>query len=323
MKLEDGGLMARFPHTLGVLAAVVALTASGCTSASPRPSVSRPAPSSPNGAHGDFAGLVDIGGGHKLFLECHGSGSPTVILQSGYGNAGDIWNEADANPPAVAPGVARFTRECAYDRPGSLRVVTDTGTPAPSALPGRSDPAPMPRTAADVTSELHTLLATAGVPGPYVMVSHSFGGLFALLYARTYPEQVTGLVMIDTVTPQMRTALGSQHWQEYQQQAVQQPNEIPGYQSEQYDPDTSIKQIDSAPPLRAMPVAVLIGDTLPTDNTADFQYAMFQALREADHQFAASIPGATLTTVPNTTHYVQTLRPDIVIDAIRDVVERS
>ena len=128
--------MARFPHTLGVLAAVVALTASGCTSASPRPSVSRPAPSSPNAAHGDFAGLVDIGGGHKLFLECHGSGSPTVILLSGYGNAGDIWNEADAHPPAVAPGVARFTRECAYDRPGSLRVVTDAGTPAPSALPG-------------------------------------------------------------------------------------------------------------------------------------------------------------------------------------------
>ena len=98
---------------------------------------------------------------------------------------------------------------------------------------------------------------------------------------------------------------------------------IPGYQSEQYDPATSIKQIDTAPPLRAMPVAVLIGDTLPTDNTADFQNALFQALREADHQFAASIPGARLTTVPNTTHYVQTQRPDIVIDAIRDVIDRS
>jgi pimeloyl-ACP methyl ester carboxylesterase len=316
-------LIARFLHVLGVFAAVVALTGSGCTSASPGPSVTRPAPSSPNGAYGDFAGLVDIGGGHKLFLECHGSGSPTVIMQSGYGNAGDIWNEADANPPAVAPGLARFTRECAYDRPGSIRVVTDTGTPAPSGLPGRSDPAPMPRTAADVTSELHTLLATAGVPGPYVMVSHSFGGLFSLLYARTYPEQVAGLVMIDTVTPQMRTALGPQRWQEYQQQAIQQPNVIPGYQSERYDPDTSIKQIDSAPHLRAMPVAVLIGDTLPTDNTADFQNAVFRALREADHQFAASIPGATLTTVPNTTHYVQTQRPDIVLDAIRDVIDRS
>ena len=280
---DDGGSMARFPHVLGVLAAAVALIAAGCTSASPRPSEPRPAPSWPSGPHGDFAGLVDIGGGHKLFLECHGSGSPTVIFQSGYGNAGDIWNEADANPPAVAPGVAQFTRECAYDRPGSLRVVTDAGTSAPSALPGRSDPAPMPRTAADVTSELHTLLATAGVPGPYLMVSHSFGGLFSLLYAQTYPEQVIGLVMIDTVTPQMRTALGPQGWQEYQQQALQQPNVIPGYQSEQYDPATSIEQIDSAPPLRATPVAVLIGDTLPTDNTADFQNAVFQALREADH----------------------------------------
>jgi pimeloyl-ACP methyl ester carboxylesterase len=169
----------------------VALTASACAQlSSPTPSVSPPR--SPTAAHGDFAGLVDIGGGHKLFLECHGSGGPTVILQSGYGNAGDIWNEADANPPAVAPGVARFTRECAYDRPGSLRVRTDTGAPAPSGLPGRSDSAPMPRTAADVATELHTLLATAGVPGPYVMVSHSLGGLFSLLYAPPTPTRSAG-----------------------------------------------------------------------------------------------------------------------------------
>ena len=198
LKLEDGGSMARFPHVLGVFAAVVVLTASECTSASPRPSVSRPAPSSPNGAHGDFAGLVDIGGGHKLSLECHGSGSPTVILQSGYGNAGDIWNEADAHPPAVAPGVARFTRECAYDRPGSLRS-SPHRHPGASALPGRSDPAPMPRTAAEVTSELHALLATAGCP-PLCHGQPFLGRAVRLLYARTYPDQVTGLVMIETLS---------------------------------------------------------------------------------------------------------------------------
>src|SRR5262249_996972 len=157
------------------------------------------------------------------------------------------------NPPAVAPGVAQFTRVCTYDRPGSLREFTDAGTPAPSELPGRSDPAPMPRTAADVASELHTLLDTPAVPAPHPIVSHSFGGLFALLYARSYPEQVIGLVMIDTVTPQMKPALGPQGWQEYQQQALQHPNVIPGYQSEQYDPAPSVEQIDSAPPMRALP----------------------------------------------------------------------
>jgi pimeloyl-ACP methyl ester carboxylesterase len=67
----------------------------------------------------------------------------------------------------------------------------------------------MPRTAADVANELHSLLAAAGVPGPYIMVSHSFGGLFSLAYARAYPGQVTGLVLIDAVTPQMMTTLGA------------------------------------------------------------------------------------------------------------------
>src|SRR5262245_61318879 len=85
MTIEHVGSMARFPHALGALAAAVALTAAGCTSASSQPSEPPPAPSWPGALHGDFAGLVDIGGRHKLFLECHGSGSPTVILQSGYG----------------------------------------------------------------------------------------------------------------------------------------------------------------------------------------------------------------------------------------------
>jgi pimeloyl-ACP methyl ester carboxylesterase len=183
----------------------------------------------------------------------------------------------------------------------------------------------MPRTAADVATELHTRLATASVPGPYVMVSHSLGGLFSLLYARTYPDQVRGLVMVDAVTPQMMDTFGPQQWDEYQQKALHLPAVIPGYQSEQYDPATSIKQIQTAPPLHAMPVDVLLGDTpepldsLPTDYSADFQNAVFQALREAGRQFAATVPGARLTTVPNTTHYVQTQRPDVVIDAIRGV----
>jgi pimeloyl-ACP methyl ester carboxylesterase len=150
--------------------------------------------------------------------------------------------------------------------------------------------------------------------------------LFSLLYARRYPEQVSGLVMCDTVTPQMRDAMGAQGWAEYQQKALHLPNVIPGYQSEQYDPDASINQINASPPLRPLKVAALIGDspepvdTLPIDYTADFQNAVFEALRKAAAQFAASIPGARLSTVPNTTHYVQTQRPDIVIDAIRGVM---
>src|SRR5262245_52927285 len=65
----------------------------------------------------DVAGMVDIGG-RRLYLECHGSGSSNVVLLSGYGDAGDVWNFAEAYPPPVLQGVPTFARVCTYDRPG-------------------------------------------------------------------------------------------------------------------------------------------------------------------------------------------------------------
>src|SRR6476646_3428579 len=83
-----------------------------------------PAAPSPSGASGDFAGLVDIGGGRRLWLECRGHGSPTVILESGYGNNADVCDtialESAAGAIAFLPVVAAFTRVCAYDRPGTM-----------------------------------------------------------------------------------------------------------------------------------------------------------------------------------------------------------
>jgi hypothetical protein len=103
-------------------------------------------------------------------------------------------------------------------------------------------------------------------------------------------------------------------------------NWLTGYDTVPLSLCTSINQINASPPLPPLKVAVLIGDSpepvdvLPTDYTADFQNAVFEALRKAAAQFAASVPGARLSTVPNTTHYVQTQRPDVVIDAIRGVM---
>ena len=78
-----------------------------------------------SGVNGDFAGSIDIGNGRQLYLECHGKGSPTVILESGYHNSSDPWSHSDAAAPAVGPAVlpalAGNHRVCAYDRPGTLR----------------------------------------------------------------------------------------------------------------------------------------------------------------------------------------------------------
>src|SRR5918994_2436841 len=98
-------------------------------------------------ATGDFAGLVDIGGGRRLYLEWAGEGSPTVVLEAGFRARADLWSDDLIQPEAprtmVLPGVAAFTRVCAYDRPGTITVTDDV------LLPSRSDPVSMPRTAAD------------------------------------------------------------------------------------------------------------------------------------------------------------------------------
>ncbi|GAA1757702.1 hypothetical protein GCM10009712_03160 [Pseudarthrobacter sulfonivorans] len=121
--------------------------------------------------------LVDVGG-HRLYLDCTGSGSPTVVLEPGAGlMSSDLaW---------IAPAVARDTRVCVYDRAGR----------------GWSDPANRVQDGAQTAADLHTLLRRANVPGPYVLAGHSFGGLYALTFAARYPEDVAGLVLLDSTAP--------------------------------------------------------------------------------------------------------------------------
>jgi pimeloyl-ACP methyl ester carboxylesterase len=136
----------------------------------------------------DFSGPVDIGD-RRLFLTCKGKGSPTVILVSGYRNNAEIWTTPPE--PGLTPvflAVAKYARVCAYDRPWTILDAQHLS---------RSDPVPMPRTADAVVFELHFLLEAAKLPHPYVLDAHSLGGLFARLYAATYPGEVVGLVLVD------------------------------------------------------------------------------------------------------------------------------
>ena len=121
--------------------------------------------------------LIDVGG-HRLHLNCTGSGSPTVVLQPGGGDFSSAmaW---------IAPAVAAHTRVCAYDRAGR----------------GWSEPAASPQDANQIATDLHTLLQRAHVPGPYVLAGHSFGGLYVLTHADRYPNDVAGMVLIDSTNP--------------------------------------------------------------------------------------------------------------------------
>jgi len=121
--------------------------------------------------------LIDVGA-HRLHLHCTGSGSPTVVLEPGGG-------AMSSNLGWITPGVARDTRVCVYDRAGR----------------GWSEPADTPQDGAQVAADLHTLLHRANVPGPYVLAGHSFGGLYVLTFAARYPDEVAGMVLVDSTAP--------------------------------------------------------------------------------------------------------------------------
>ena len=121
--------------------------------------------------------LVDVGG-HRLHLNCTGTGSPTVVLQPGGGDFSSVMSW-------IAPAVAAQTRVCVYDRAGR----------------GWSEPSDRPQDASQIAAELHTLLQNANIPGPYVLAGHSFGGLYALTHAQRYPGEVAGMVLIDSTNP--------------------------------------------------------------------------------------------------------------------------
>jgi pimeloyl-ACP methyl ester carboxylesterase len=177
---------------------------------------------------GDFTGRVDIGGGRELYLECHGSGSPTVIFESGLRSRGDIWTWSSDGPgTGVFPRVMPFTRACIYDRPGTL---------AHFPYVSRSDPVPMPRSTGEVVADLHALLGAAGVPTPYVLVGSSTGGLIVRQYAALYPWEVSGLVLVDAISEAMEGLMRPAQFARYNAYYLQSPSE----DASQYDALESI-----------------------------------------------------------------------------------
>ena len=126
--------------------------------------------------------LVDVGG-HRMYLECTGSGSPTVVLEGGLG-------QGSAYVARIAPLVASTTRVCAYDRAGR----------------GHSDAVSSDQDAIALAHDLHALLVASGNPGPYVLAGHSAGGLYVRVFAATYPDEVAGVVLLDAQSPHLTPA---------------------------------------------------------------------------------------------------------------------
>jgi pimeloyl-ACP methyl ester carboxylesterase len=271
---------------------------------------------------------VPVGGGREIWLDSSGRGGPVVVLESGYHDGASIWT---VNPgsdllvpavgPAVFPGLAATNQVIAYYRPGTLDYTTSS-----PQINTKSSPAPMPRTAADVVTDLHTALARAGVPAPYVLVAHSLGGLFSRLYAQTHPGQVAGLVLVDSFSPRVPALMGTQ-WPAYRrllnQPGLPQDTE-PGW--EVIDIDKSVAELAAAPPLRAgMPLVVLSKtEPFPVPPDTGVSPARLQRVwNTTQNQLSALEPNTPHMIATGSDHYIQVREPDLVIAATQLVTGRT
>jgi len=282
--------------------------------------------------------LVDVGG-YKLHINCSGDGSPTVILEAGFADYSATWTY-------VQPEVAKTTRVCSYDRAGH----------------GWSDPSPHPRTASWRVEELHTLLVNANVQGPYVLVGHSLGGMLMRVYAHNYPDEVVGMVLVDSMHEEqyerlpgakstisdivqqfrMLAVLSSTGFMALAPQAI--PNQgLPNEVLPQYKviwattgfftaaaAEMSAME-ESTAELRAMritsfgslPLSVLsAGIYYPNPSLSDTENQQFQAeWQTLQTELVALSSDSKQVIAEQSGHPIQLDQPDLVIDAVREMVD--
>jgi pimeloyl-ACP methyl ester carboxylesterase len=275
--------------------------------------------------------LVDIGN-FKMHIYCTGQGSPTVILEAGMGDSFISWHK-------VQPEIAKFTRVCSYDRAGI----------------GYSDSSPRPGTSKDFAQGLHTLLHNAGVPQPYILVGHSMGGFDVRLYASLYRNEVVGMVLVDSSHPEQQKRLPPElkdldaTWlreQEFLEFTM--PFGIPrllGFCGN----DAAIRAVDcnfhsvreSVAELKAvsesaaqtaatgslgdMPLVVLSHDpeTPQPDLPEDLVKPTNDAWQQMQEELANLSSKGKQVIAKNSGHYIQLDRPDLVIKAVRSVVDQA
>jgi pimeloyl-ACP methyl ester carboxylesterase len=271
----------------------------------------------PAAAQTDIAGTFDIGG-RKMYMQCTGQGSPTVILISGGGIAADAWDSPLGEQPTVYPTIAKTARVCAYDRPGTTRARAEGGI-------SRSDPVPQPVTPSRSVAELHALLRATGQAGPFVLAAHSYGGLVARLFAHQYPTEVAGMVLVDSFSPELREAMPDlwPSWIAWNTTPAAILEDYPDY--ERVDFDKALDEIVANRSIPSMPLVVLTADKpypAPTQPglPADINVVTREAQDVSQRQVALLAPGAEHITKTDSGHDIMLENPVLVSDAILDVI---
>ena len=237
---------------------------------------------------------------------------------------------------AVLPAIGQTNRVCAYDRPGTL---VGTGERPEDFKKSLSDPVPQPTTLQDGVDYLHALLSASGERGPYVVVGHSIGGAIAELYASQYPQDVSGLVLIDYTPYAARKALTDEQWELWKRTLGPVSEEALSIYPdlEHLDNQRNLEQALAAAPLKPMPLIVLSADepldllpfvengSLPMtpEEAKEFGKLLFQANVDARADLVSQVPGAKHITNTHSGHYIHQEQPQLVIDSIREVVDAA
>ncbi|MCE7982877.1 MAG: alpha/beta hydrolase [Caldilinea sp. CFX5] len=254
--------------------------------------------------------LVEVNG-RSLFLACAGDKKPTVLLEAGLGGDHTSW-------ALVQPAVAELARVCSYDRAGL----------------GASAPATTPRTSADVVQDLHQLLAAAGESGPYLLVGHSFGGLFVRHFAHTYPDEVVGIILADAVHEAWweraaallppPTAEENEQLRNFRQYVTSDYAD-PALNPEGIDIPATAKTLQAVTTLGDMPLLVLVAGVpmlgegvLAPDLTGQLNQLLQETLPEALTKLSTQ---SLRITVDNSGHNIPKEQPNVVVAAIRTVLD--
>lgn len=256
--------------------------------------------------------LVDVGG-YRLAFHCVGEGSPTVVLETGLGAPSEYW-------APIQQEMAGLTRVCRFDRAGR----------------GKSDPAPTtPRTCADMVADLRALLHNASIPAPYVLVGNSVGGMNARLYAYQHPEEVAGLVLVDGSHQDQFTRM----CEALPEPEPDSPDSYKGFyhfcaggrwrdpanNPENVDFVTSREQLEAIHSLGDLPVAVLASGVFlreaPTRPEAGPR--LHEIWQDLQRDLANLSSNGVYRAVDSSGHFIQRDQPEVVVDAIRRVLDSA
>ncbi len=271
-----------------------AVASRSSAAATPEPTRAQTATESPEPSQ-KAGTAIDIGG-RSIWFKCIGTGSPTVILEAGMGGDLRTWEQ-------VQPVIGASTRTCAYDRAGV----------------GQSESAAQPRTAQDAVDDLHDALAAAEIEAPYVMVGFSFGGLVTQLYAATYPDEMAGIVLVESSHPleaeQFEAHLTPEQIEEDRAAVLDNPEGL--------DPFASFEQAQDAGPLPEVPLIVVTAGISEGWPEEWGDPAVFDGIR-AGHQedLASRVPGGVQLIAESSTHHVPSQEPDVIIEAVGQVLDQ-